>query len=429
MYQIILAFRSLMYRKRQYLSLFLICLFGTSVSIFCLFLSRGMMNSLNQKAEVYYGGEFVIMSNAQDERCIYDYPAIIEKIKVFLPEEAKISVRYDFSVEDKAYFYFEGEEARQRVIKGVDFDCEEALFSKFNFTDGNAQIKKGSNGILINDNLSKKFGIKAGDSLTLFLRNINGYINTVDVVVNGIFMDSSVFGLATVYMDLNFLQTVYGRPDWFVNRICVDYPKITGLEDNEVPKLQKNFESVLKMHPLVDDKNIFYDSGVTGSDFTYSFIPLKANLNDVKILKNAMYVIITLIIFFLVLIIIVGIGSTFRIIVMKRINEIGVYMALGMKKSHIMKSLVLESLFLLLAGCASGFIIAGLLCRIISLIRFTFVPSFSIFLTKGFLKPAFDGKGLVLVLCGIIMTTLLAVCYSVKKCVNIMPCEAISANE
>ena len=57
-----LGFRSLIYRKKQYISLFLICFFGTAISLFSLFMSRGMLDSLNEKALVYYGGDLVVMS-------------------------------------------------------------------------------------------------------------------------------------------------------------------------------------------------------------------------------------------------------------------------------------------------------------------------------------------------------------------------------
>ena len=182
------------------------------------------------------------------------------------------------------------------------------------------------------------------------------------------------------------------------------------------------------MHPLVDNKLDFYFSKKLTSDM-YGIIPLSANLNDVNILKNAMNAVISLIIIFLVLIIVVGIGSTYRVLVMKRINEIGIYMALGMKKSSIMGTLLMESLFLLLTGCAAGLILAEVLCKVISGIKFTFIPMFSIFLTKGYLHPLFDAKGFFFLTFCVIIVTLLAVFYSVKKCVNIMPCNAIAANE
>ena len=428
MYQLILGIRSLLYRKKQYISLFLICFFGTGISLFCLFMSKGMILSLSEKAEVYYGGDFCVMSASWDERRIDDYENKLTEIKELLPPEAEVSARYDFDAGEVTSFYYEGEEVRQRVIKGVDFASSKALFSKFNFLCGNAEIEKGSNKILISEPIAKKLGVSLGDEIILYLRTINGYINTVPLVINGIFQDSSVFGMYTTYMDFTFLRETYGRDAGFANRICVDFPGVSGLTDKKIQEIQKLFETKYKMFPVVHNKLDFYNAPDLSPD-TLCIIPLKANLNDVKILKNAMTAIITLVIVLLVIIIVAGIGSSYRVIVMKRINEIGVYMAIGMKKRAIMQSLLFESLFLLLSGCAAGFIFAELLCRIFSVFKFTFIPSFSIFLTKGYLHPVTDTRGLLVLLVSVIVVTLGAVFYSVLKCVTIMPCDAITANE
>ena len=424
-----LGFRSLIYRKKQYISLFLICLFGTAISLFSLFMSRGMLDSLNEKALVYYGGDLVVMSNNHSDRFIPDHKNMIEKLKKIMPSDAVITERYDFSAETNVSLYYEGEEVLQRVIKAVDFEKESYLFAKMNMMEGNAAIEAGSNKILLSAPIAKKLGVKCGDSITLYLRTLTGYINTVDLEINGIFSDSSVFGMYTTYVNLDFMRKTYGYDYDFTNRICIGFPERKGLNDKFIADLQKKMEKEFKMFPLVDDKRIFYDSEWKLSEDTFALIPLKSNLTDVKILKNAMSAVIMLIIVLLVLIINAGMGSTYRVIVMKRINEIGIYMAIGMKKTSIIASLLLESLFLLLSGCSAGLVISFVLCKIFSTVNFSFIPGFSIFLTKGFLNPVIYGSGLFAVLFSIIFVTLLAVFYSVYKCVNIIPCQAISTNE
>ena len=58
MYQIALGLRSLLYRKNQYASLLLVCMVGVGVSLFSIFLIRGMLFSLESKARIYYGGDY-----------------------------------------------------------------------------------------------------------------------------------------------------------------------------------------------------------------------------------------------------------------------------------------------------------------------------------------------------------------------------------
>ena len=52
-----MGFRSIVYRKKQYLSLFLVCLFGTGISLFCIYTVDGMLRALEDKAKLYYGGD------------------------------------------------------------------------------------------------------------------------------------------------------------------------------------------------------------------------------------------------------------------------------------------------------------------------------------------------------------------------------------
>ena len=210
MVQLILGFRSLLYRKKQYISLFLICLFGTGISLFSLFMSRGMLDSLNQKAEVYYGGDFCVMSYHWMQRYIPDYQNTAAKIKEILPDDAVVTARYDFDAGEVTSFYYEGEEVRQRVIKGVNFKEEKALFNKLNYLSGDADIESGSNQILISEPIAKKLHVVTGDEIILYLRTLNGYINTVPLEIKGIFQDSSVFGMFTTYMDFDFLRKTYG---------------------------------------------------------------------------------------------------------------------------------------------------------------------------------------------------------------------------
>lgn len=427
MVESVLAFRSLLFRKKQYASLFFICLFGTAVSLFSIFLSTGMIASLSEKALIYYGGEFVIMSSEFDERVIPDVDSKVELLKTLLPEDAVITTRYDFASGMNTCFYYEGEEVLQRVFKGVSFKEESFLFDKLNFLKGNYDIPKGSNKILISEPIAKKLGAGIGDEITLYMRNINGYINTLPVEINGIFQDSSVFGMFTTYIDKEFLLKAYGRTSDFANRICVEFPKRKKISDSFYKDLQSNLEKHLKMFPIVPDKNTFYFSGC--SPDTYAIIPLKSNLNDIKIIKSAMTLVISIIILFLIIIIVAGIGSTYKVLVMKRINEIGIYMAIGMKKNAIMKSLLYETLFLLLSGCFSGFVLSLILCGIVRIIKFNFIPAFSIFLSKGNIQPAINLPIMFAILIIIISVTLITVCNSVKKCVNIMPCKAISSNE
>lgn len=427
MYQTKIALRSLIYRKNQYVSLFLVAMFGIAISLAAISVSTGMIKSMNQKAKIYYGGDFAMMCATDDGLAIFDYEKNLEIIKSTLPKDAVVSPRMDLLAKDTA-FYFEGVQALQRTIKGIDFKKERELISSFYLVEGDFDIPSNSNGLLISLPIAKMLNVHAGDEIIFQIKTVDNILNTVPVIVKGIFQDSSVFGTYTSYMDFNFLKKAYGRPENFANRICVNFPnrKITEKQLYEFYNLLKN---KLNMYDWVEDKDDYIDASDYFTQETWGLIPLSANLNDVEIMELAMDAVITFIVVILTIIVVAGIGSTYRVLIMKRITEIGIYMAIGMKKRAITCTLLFESLILLIAGCIGGIILTGAFCSIISIFDFSFIPSFDMFLEKGNLSPSLDVIKSVAVLASVIIVTLLAVLYSTLKSIKIMPVQALAVTE
>ena len=423
----LMSLKSVIYRRKQYLSLMLVCLFGVGISLFCLFLIDGMLGALEYKAKIYYGGDLqfiggspgLTMTNQKD---------VIEKLQEVFPKDTIISYRMDLDA-DYSAFYFEGTGVRQRVIKGVDFDKEKDLFSSWNFVAGNADNIKGTNGVLLSEPIAKMLEVQVGDSIT-FLYKIpwNGQINTQELVVSGIFRDSSLFGMYTSYMDMDLLNKVSRMPAGCCNRIVLFFPNGSPSE-KQIVAWQHELEQRFQMYELTDNKQKFYDKLGSLPMPTYALIKLSANLQDVQILIDAMKLIAAFIIIMLVVIIVAGVSSTFRVIVMKRINEIGIYKAIGMKRRKITGMLLAETSLLVFAGCLAGFILSLVLTFIAGFVNLSFIPAFDIFLTNGVLKAKISLLYFVVVSAAVIVTTMLAVLFAIRKSVRITPCEALAATE
>ncbi|WP_294431196.1 FtsX-like permease family protein [uncultured Treponema sp.] len=432
MYQTKIALRSLIYRKTQYVSLFLVCMFGVAISLAAISISTGMIRSLNQKARIYYGGDFALMCSVNDDGLeIFDYEEKLALVKSVMPDDAVVTERMDFDARHSS-FYFEGTQALQQTIKGVKFANEADLISSFIFVEGGLDnlddFAEGSNAVLISAPIAKMMNVHVGDEITFQLETYDDYINTVQVEVKGIFQDSSVFGMYTSYMDFDFLKEAYGRPKNFANRICVNFNK-RKITEKDLHSFYDSLSGVFNMYPWVDDKDDYIDATEDFKEETWGFIPLSANLNDVEIMELAMDAVISFIVVILTIIIIAGIGSTYRVLIMKRITEIGIYMAVGMKKRSIIATLLFESFLLLVAGCFAGLILSGLLCSLLSVFDFSFIPSFDMFLEKGNLSPRMDVIKSVSVIVSVITVTLLAVLYSTLKSIKIMPVEALAVTE
>ncbi len=424
-----LGFRSLLYRKKQYVSLLIVCMVGVGVSLFCLFLVNGMLASLEHKARLYYGGDLMFIGGKND--LSFDYvDDFIETLTPLFPAEVGISARFDYDARYSS-LYFEGAEVKQRVIKGVDFDREMDLFRGFNYLEGNAEDMADSNGILLSEPIARNLGVHVGDSITFLLITAQGYTNTAELQVQGIFRDSSLFGMYTSYMDIDCLRESYGAKSHWANRICLSFPQGHTIKSSDLSFYQSELEKHFVMFPLVEDKQIFYDD-LQGGKFEqphYLLVSLYANLEDLKILLDAMNLITSFVILILIAIIVIGVSSTYRVIVMKRINEIGIYKAIGMRRTDIIKVLLSEMTVLIGAGCVAGIVFSVVLCRIIVTFNFSFVPAFDIFLVNGVLRPEISGSQFLIISILVYVTTSLAVLFSVQKSIKTTPVEALGVTE
>ncbi len=421
-----MGLRSIIYRKKQYVSIFLVCLFGIGISIFAIFLINGMLNSLKNKARIYYGGDYQFMGGTYDYE-LFDYEEYIDDLKTVFPKNTIIAPRFDYN-DGYAALYFEGVGVRQRVIKGIDFTVEHELFSTMTFQSGSIDEMVGSNGILLSAAIADILEVQTGDSITFMVHTKKQGVNTVELVVKGIFADSSLFGMYTSYMDISCLRNAYKYPEDCINRICITLPKGYDAE-NLAPMYQEILEKKYPMYPQTNNKQLFYDHRGDMGYPNYALVTLNANLNEVQILIDAMKLISSFVIIILMIIIIIGVSSTFRVIVIKRINEIGIYKAIGMRYEKIMTMLLTETALLVVAGCIAGFVFAAILCFSAKFINLSFIPAFDIFLSNGVLAPNINIVYFLIISLAVIVTTMLAVYLRIRKSVAIPPCEALATTE
>ncbi len=418
-----MGLRSLIYRRKQYSSLFCACLFGVAVSLFCLYSVNGMLSALEDKARIYYGGDLQFLGGWGMNQSVEN----TQNIAPYFPPDSIIAERFDFDA-DYAAFYFEGTGVRQRVIKGVNFEKEKKLFASFNYIEGSAEGLYGTNGVLLSEPIAQMLEVHVGDEITFMLRNGAWQINTVPLIVKGIFRDSSLFGMYTSYMDRELLCSAYGYPSYLCNRICITLPDGRPSQ-KDLEAFQASLSQSFPMYNLVEDKQVYYDNCLYTDNPPYALIKLSANLQEIQIIIDAMKAIVAFVIIMLLIIIVTGVSSTFRVIAMKRINEIGIYKAIGMKRMRIYGMLLTETLLLLIAGCLAGYLLSCILTWVIGLINFSFIPAFDIFLINGKMKGIISFVYFILIFIVILVTTSLAVMFAVKKSVSVTPCQALAVTE
>jgi len=428
-----IAFKSIFSRKKQYRSLFLVCVAGFCISLLCLSLMNGMLSSLYQKAKIYYGGDLQFIGGDNDLGD-YDAQEVLKKLeKVFSDKDISLCPRYEISFSSKDItLFFEGISVSQRIIKGVDFDIEKNNLKNLTFVEGNAENIAGTNAILISEPISQKLHIKTGDSLTMMKTSHNGYQNTAQFVVAGIFRDSSLFGMYTSYIDREHLLSLNDEKPGRNNRIGIYFNNSSKLTTKKLNEYQAKLETLFtNMYPLTDNKEDYYafKRKLPSKVESYALITLTANLRDLRLLISAMRLILYSIIIALTLIIAIGIGNSYKVIVMKRIREIGMYRALGMSIQSINAIFLSETSIVICSGFILGLFLQYVFSAIIASIDFSFIPAFDVFLQNGSLAPNLEFIQAVILFIVIAVTTLLSVLFTIRKGVTVSPVDALSTTE
>ena len=425
------AIKSLSSRAKQFRSLFSVCAVGVCIMLSVLMVTDGMLDSMTEKTRQYYGGDFMIMGGyLKYAGLLENYQKVLDALKEILPKGAQVSYRYKRDSGDKSLF-FEGVSVKQMSVQGVEFSMEKELFGKFNFVEGGIETRQSADSILISEPAAQKLGCRVGDSIVLLMETPLGYQNTITLVLTGIFQDTSIFGMYTSYIDLKALEKVMGfvaNEEYsmgFADKICVYYPSGSPSK-REIERVQSELEKRFDMFPLRYNRSDWQNFVIPEGKEVFALIPLSANVSELQKLSIALRGIVAMIVATLVIIISVGISSTFRVIIMKRAVESGTFRALGMKPAGLMALYFTEILLLLVSGTALGFAASLVIVKIASAYNLSFVSGFDLFLTGGHLSPALCAWEAALLLAIIFVTTLGSVLFTLRKLVHISPVGALA---
>lgn len=424
-----LAIKSILERHRQYTALFAVSAVGICLMLFAIMVTDGMMVSMNEKARQYYGGDVQLLGGDHLKKSYEQAEQECQMLKECVERDDVIFIKRYVRDGSRDSYYFEGTDVKQRAIMGVDFKNEAPLFDKFTFVEGSYSLDENLDTVLLSEPIAKKLGCHAGDYVTLYVETDSGYVNTINLVLTGIFQDASVLGMYTSYVNYESLMRVLNIENT-IDRISIYY-KNGSPSILELYALQEKLETKVDMFPFGMIKTDFYDEFSKSIDPTpekkYILVPLESNVSELKMLVQALRLIVSIIVILLAVIIAVGISSTYRVIVIKRNIETGTMRALGMKPSGVMKMFVTEAFVLLLSGAILGFIFSLIICKIASVFNLSFITGFDLFLTGGHLLSYFNGIKILAFVSVIIVTTLLSMLFTLRKLVHVSPVGAIAA--
>ncbi len=195
--------------------------------------------------------------------------------------------------------------------------------------DGHYFNEDKRNAIVVGRKLTEKLQVKMGSKVVLSLQDIDNNLVYGAFRIVGIFdTANSGFDESNVFVKYEDLQRLMNLPENTAHEIAV----LT--EENEVVDQVKN-----RMDEITGDLEIL------------SWTELSPEMNYLtEAMDLYMYIFIVIILFALLF----GIINTMLMVVLERVKEIGMLMAIGMNRLRVFTMIVLESIFLSLTGGVLG---------------------------------------------------------------------------
>jgi putative ABC transport system permease protein len=220
-------------------------------------------------------------------------------------------------------------------ISGIIPDEEGKVTNlKTKLIEGNYFEEEKRNPILVGRKLAEKLNLKLGSKIVLTLQDVDNNIVAGAFRIIGIFdTANNAFDESNVFVQYNDLKRLMELPDDSAHEIAIlvkNNDLITETK-REVKSLAGNLE-VLSWTELSPEMNY---------------------LNEAMDLY--MYIFIIIILFALLF----GIINTMLMVVLERIKEIGMLMAIGMNRMRVFMMIVLESIFLSLTGGVIGVLLGA----------------------------------------------------------------------
>jgi ABC-type lipoprotein release transport system permease subunit len=218
---------------------------------------------------------------------------------------------------------------RGAMVNGIDPVLEDRMNALRSKIIGGSYLEPGAAGVLMSEGLSSHLGIDVGDTLVLYGQGYHGVIAAGKYPVQGVveFLTPDL-NAATVYLTLPAAQELYGMPG-LVNSlsIMIDHPRHQA-------------DVLGNVKALVGDR---YE--VMGWD------EMMPDLVQAIEVDNAGGILMLVILY---VVIGFGIFGTVMMMTIERRKEFGVLMAVGMHRSRLILTTLMETVLLSLLGVIAG---------------------------------------------------------------------------
>jgi len=224
-------------------------------------------------------------------------------------------------------------------ISGIDPNTEKQVSNLYNkLVEGNYFEEERRNPVLLGRKLADKLKVKIGSKVVLTLQDIDNNITAGAFRIIGIFdTENNIFDESNVFVRDSDIRKLINLPANAGHELAI------LVDDNEnVPAVQSRVKEEFKNLEVLSWTELS---------------PEMSYLNEAMDLF--MYIFIIIILFALLF----GIINTMLMVVLERVKEIGMLMAIGMNKFRVFMMIVLETVLLSLTGGLLGILLGTLVSK------------------------------------------------------------------
>jgi len=422
MHIIALAVRNVFRNKRRTMLLGAALAAGVAIVTLLEAFTAGMADSLSDKVGGLMGGEVFVTGTAaspsgraiqvlRDPRMVMDLADELEIRYSGVARRTRSQLLLVFG-QREAYLSVEGLSAAAEGLSGA------SLLS------GALDLPESGSLILIPEDTARRLQVQAGEQLIVKVTTVTGQQNIADLVVGGIVSEEAIVGQAKGYMDIEDLNRLINLPSGSVQSLAFRLP-----DPREQDKVKSRLDRSFRELGLASESSDAaadgggrgagpfmgamggavraMNGGLAGSGVPAAagldpdFMELRvSNLNDLTAqlseLADTLDLVSTALFITLIAIALMGLSSTFRMVMLERTVEIGTLRALGMQRERVRTMFLAEALCITLLGAAAGAALGLLAMPLLSLPSLEQSGPMGYFLRDG--HAAFDPEPVKLVL-------------------------------
>jgi ABC-type lipoprotein release transport system permease subunit len=370
--------------RRRYGFLMAALVFGFAVVTFITSSKDGMYDNVYYSAQSHYAGDIVAVGY-DSQTGVYHLGQ--DEISTVMNAAAESGIAVKHTVlrtifGERGVVYFNGNAVVQKYVVGCDWDAEGHLFSKMEF-EGQPEPVIGDDGIVLSLPVARRLGAVMGDSVILETDTRWGQKNTGVFIVRGIVRDSSIFGYYKVYISRLSLNRLLLFDDGDCSTVGF-FLNTPAMAEKSRVRLQNVLAERMLTGPLVYNRDeLSRETGQYWEGIKVFLYTMPVYLSEISDLLGAMNIVTYFLYGMMLLIISVSAAVTYRLILHERAREMGVMRVIGFYGGDLRFVLWIEVAALGIISLLAGFVLSQIFSFAVSLLSFSWFPSFEIFMKNG----------------------------------------------